>query len=123
MTVARQWDIFTATVWDKDHAVVVFTPTGLCRQRFLNVLGCPTLYSARQADPRHEIILDEADGLERPTLCKLSPIHILEAGELHLRRGRVCAERQRQMGAALIRALRALVGVAQRFIFTKPLAR
>lgn len=102
MTVA-QWDIFTARVWDKDHPVVVLTPAGLCRQPFLNVLGCSTLYSARRADPRHEIILDEADGLDRPTLCKLSLIHQVEAGELHQRRGRVCAERQRQMGAQLIR--------------------
>ncbi|MBI5387780.1 MAG: hypothetical protein HZA90_24220 [Verrucomicrobia bacterium] len=102
MTVA-QWDICTAKVWDQDHPVVVLTPTALCRQPFLNVLGCSTLYSARQADLRHEITLDEADGLERPTLCKLSPIHLVEARDLHRLRGRVCAERQRQMGAQLIR--------------------
>ena len=102
MTLA-QWDILTAKIWDKDHPVVVLTPTGLCRQPFLNVLGCSTLYAARQADPRHEIILDEADGLERPTLCKLAPIHLLEADEINLRRGRVSAERQRQIGAQLIR--------------------
>ena len=69
MTLA-QWDILTAKVWDQDQPVVVLTPTGLCRQPFLNVLGCSTLYAARQADSRHEIILDEADGLERATLCK-----------------------------------------------------
>lgn len=102
MTIA-QWDILTARLWDKDHPVVVLTPGGLCRQPFLNVLGCTTLYAARQADPRHEILLDEADGLDRPTLCKLSLIHVLEASELHQRRGRVCAERRRQMGAQLIR--------------------
>ena len=102
MTVA-QWDIFTAKVWDKDHPVVILTPSGLCRQPFLNVLGCSTLYSARHADPRHEIILDEADGLEHRTRCKLSPIQIVETGNLHQRRGRVSAERQRQMGAQLIR--------------------
>ena len=101
--IVTQWDIFTAKVWDKDHPVVVLTPSGLCRQPFLNVLGCSTLYSTRQANLRHEIILDEADGLERPTLCKLSPIQVVEAGALHLRRGRVCAERQRQTGAQLIR--------------------
>jgi hypothetical protein len=98
-----QWDIFTAKVWDKDHPVVILTPSGLCRQPFLNVLGCSTLYSARQADPRHEIVLDEADGLDRPTLCKLSLIHVVEASDLQHRRGRVCAERRRQMGAQLIR--------------------
>lgn len=101
--IVGQWDIFTAKVWDKDHPVVILTPTGLCRQPFLNVLGCSTLYSARQADPRHEIILDEADGLERPTLCKLSLIQVVEAKDLHSRRGQVCSERQRQMGAELIR--------------------
>ena len=99
----EQWAIFTAKVWSKDHPVVILTPTELCRKPFLNVLGCTTLYSDRQADRRHEIILDEADGLERPTLCKLSPIHVIEARELRLRRGRVCAERQRQLGAQLIR--------------------
>jgi hypothetical protein len=83
MTVA-QWDIFTARVWDGDHPVVILTPSGLCRQPFLNVLGCSTLYSARQADLRHEIVLDEADGLERPTLCKLSLIHVIEASVLHM---------------------------------------
>lgn len=102
MTLA-QWDIMTAKVWDKDHPVVVLTPSGLCRQPFLNVLGCSTLYAAREADLRHEIILDDADGLDRPTLCKLSLIHVVEAAELHARRGRVCTERQRQMGAQLIR--------------------
>ncbi len=102
MTVA-QWDIVTATVWDEDHPVVVLTPSGLCRQPFLNVLGCSTLYSARVADPRHEIILDQADGLERRTLCKLSLIQVVEASQLRRRRGRICPERQRQIGAQLIR--------------------
>jgi hypothetical protein len=99
----EQWDILTAKLWDQDHPVVILTPSGLCRQSWLNVLGCATLYAARQADPRHEIILDEADGLDRLTLCKLSLIHVIEAKELHQRRGRVCAERRRQIGAQLIR--------------------
>ena len=34
---------------------------------------------------------------------KLTPIHVVEAKELHARRGRVCAERQRQIGSQLIR--------------------
>jgi len=101
MTIA-QWDIFTARVSDRNHPWSssprrTVSPEFPERAGLLHSLLCPPGRSP------HEIILDEADGLERPTLCKLSLIHLVKAGELHLRRGRVCAERQRQMGTQLIR--------------------
>ena len=76
---------------------------GHARRHAVDQRGHPQILNEQGIDPRRRGRLDEADGLERPTLCKLSLIQVVEAGELHLRRGRVCAERQRQMGAQLIR--------------------
>ncbi len=98
----RQWEILTTETWGDAHPVVVITPASMLYKEFVNVLACTSKYPTRPAAP-HEIILDESDGLDRPTLCKLAPILAVRLDQLRQRRGLVQRERQRQIGRKLIR--------------------
>ncbi len=98
----KQWDIVTTTIWGKDHPAVVLTPDSMRFKEFINVLACSSRRANRAPDP-HEVILDESDGLDWPTLCKLAPIQAINIETIHSRRGEVTPERRRQIGYKLIR--------------------
>lgn len=98
----RQWEIVTTEIWGSDHPVVVLTPDSMLWKEYVNVLACTSKPPTRPAAP-HEIVLDESDGLDRPTLCKLAPILAVELGQLRQHRGSVTPERRRQIGQKLIR--------------------
>jgi len=53
----------------------------------------------------HEVILDEADGLDWATLCKCDLIYAVPSSQLSERRGTVTMERRRQIAQRAIRAL------------------
>ena len=97
----EQWDAVWAPSWGKDHPGVILTPTPFLGKQWINFLPCTTLSAGRARTALTEIILDEADGLENPTLCKLVPIFVAEPQELSARWGRVCVERRRLIGQRL----------------------
>ena len=98
----RQWEIVTTDVWGSDHPAVILTPDAMIHKEFVNVLACTSKSPTRPAAP-HEIILDESDGLDRPTLCKLAPVLAVKLDQIRQHRGSVTAERRRQIGQKLIR--------------------
>jgi hypothetical protein len=53
----------------------------------------------------HEVILDEADGLDWETLCKCDVVYAAPKTELVKRRGTVTAERRRTIAGRVIRSL------------------
>ena len=53
----------------------------------------------------HEVILDHADGLDWPTLCKCDLVYAVLKNELSNRRGVVSPERRRAIAERLIRGL------------------
>ena len=64
---------------------------------------CSTQRAGREAQP-HEIILDDADGMDWPTLCKCDLIYAVPREDLKSRKGRVSMARQAPLVRTLIAA-------------------
>ena len=73
------------------------------RKDWVEVILCSTQRANRQPS-LHEIILDEADGLDWPTLCKCDLIFAVPRADLKNQRGRVTEERQAPLVRTLIAA-------------------
>jgi mRNA-degrading endonuclease toxin of MazEF toxin-antitoxin module len=85
--------------WDKPHPCVIIShPARADRRTPVEMLLCSSVRANRQAEPG-EFILDEADGLDWPTICKCEPIISMPRDEIKQRRGVVAEERR----AALLR--------------------
>ena len=98
-----QWDVYD---WEFPHgahpAVILSTPDRCLQSSTINVLGCSS-HQAKRPARIEEIILDEADGMDWQTLCRLDVIWLAQASELKRQRGTVSFERRRQLGQRLIR--------------------
>ncbi len=64
---------------------------------------CASQQSTRSPEP-HEVLLDTADGLTWPTLCKCDLLYAVKKSALANFRGVVTAERKRQIIATINRA-------------------
>ena len=100
------WDIFT---WNfpgvgAHPAVILGTEERVKHKPKVNVLLCSSQRATR--DPElHETILDAADGLDWPTLCKCDLVYAAPATQLSDKRGSVTLQRRRQIAERVIRAL------------------
>ena len=74
-----------------------------CEQ--INVLIC-SFAQLNRAPADHEIVLDEADGLDWKTACRCDVIYLLPKAELREMRGHASRERQRQIARKLNECLR-----------------
>lgn len=102
----KAWDIFSYQPigWDKPHpCVIVSHPQRVANKPDVSILMCSSQRAVRAAEP-HEVILDEADGLDWPTICKCDLIHSVAKRDLRQRRGRVTGQRRRQIIATINRA-------------------
>ncbi len=96
------WDIFTCDLgWGAHPVVIVSHPARAARKEFVEVLDC-TSQRANRAPLDHEVLLDEADGLDWPTLCKCDCLYAVPRDELTNRRGSVIADRRRQIVRVMI---------------------
>jgi len=69
---------------------------------------CVVLCSTQRANRKpeiHEVVLDQADGLNWETLCKCDVVYAAAKTELVQRRGTVTLERRRAIAERVIRAL------------------
>jgi hypothetical protein len=68
----KAWEIWSyqPSGWPEPHpAVIVSSPSRVANKPDLNILMCSSKQATREAMP-NEVILDESDGLNWPTLCK-----------------------------------------------------
>jgi len=102
----KPWEIWTWKFPDaREHpAVLLGTEERLRLKPRVCVLLCSTRRATRQAEV-HEVILDEADGLNWETLCKCDVIYAAPKTELEQRRGAVRPERRRAIAERVMRAL------------------
>jgi len=90
--------------WPEPHPVVIVShPDRVANKAEVSVLACSSKAATRSPRP-NEVVLDEADGLDWPTLCKCDLIYAVPKAELQQRRGRVSDARRRQIIATLIRS-------------------
>ena len=102
----KPWEIWTWSFPDAgDHPVVVLGTEDRVRLKpRVSVLLCSSQRATREPEP-HEFILDEADGLNWPTLCKCDLVYGVLRSELTKHRGLVTAQRRRAIAERVIRGL------------------
>jgi len=106
----KPFDIFAwqPPGWREPHpAVIVSHPGRAANKEVVEVLMCSTQRAGR-APEVHEFVLDEADGLDWPTLCKCDLIYAVPRDDLKSRRGEVTRARR----GALLRTMLAAHGWA-----------
>ena len=92
--------------WPEPHPCVVIShPSRAANKDPVEVLMCSSKRATRDAQV-HEVILDSADGMDWPTICKCDLIHAVPKSELKQFRGAV-SDRSR---AHLIRTVIAAHG-------------
>jgi mRNA-degrading endonuclease toxin of MazEF toxin-antitoxin module len=102
----KAWEIwsFQPPGWPEPHpAVIVSHPLRVANKLDVEVVMGGSQNSQRPPKP-HEVILDQSDGLEWPTLFKCDLIHTVPKTELTARRGIVTTARRWQLIDTIIRA-------------------
>jgi len=100
------WEIWSYQPpgWPTAHpAVIISHAARVAHKPDVSILMCASQRATRSPEP-HEVLLDEADGLTWPTLCKCDLLYAVKKSALTNFRGVVTAERKRQIIAAIIRA-------------------
>ena len=95
----KAWDIYSyqPAGWNEPHpAVLISHPQRVANKPDIELLMCTSHRASRSARPG-EVILDEADGLDWPTLCKCDLIHTAAKSDLKQRRGHVGRERRQEI--------------------------
>jgi mRNA-degrading endonuclease toxin of MazEF toxin-antitoxin module len=102
----KPWDIWTWKFPDADShpAIILGTEERVRLKHRVSVLLCSSQRATRTPE-LHEVLLDEADGLDWPTLCKCDLIYAAHKNDLKGRRGTVSSERRRAIAERIIRGL------------------
>lgn len=101
----KQWDTYQWEFPHGEHPCVIISPPARCANadcKTVNVIGCSSQRLAREP-LAHEVLLDESEGMDWPTLAKCDVIYLAKKAELKKRRGSISAERRRAIGAKIIR--------------------
>ena len=100
------WEVWTWQFPDAGAhpAVILGTLERIELKRRVSVLLCSTQRAIRKPEV-HEVILDDADGLDWETLCKCDLVYAVPKSELVRRRGAVSLERRRAIAERVIRGL------------------
>src|SRR5436305_598922 len=102
----KAWDIWSyhPPGWPEPHpAVIISSPGRVANKPEINLLMCSSKAATRPPMP-NEIILDQADGLNWPTLCKCDLIYLVTKNELKVKRGQVTEVRRKQIIATINRS-------------------
>ena len=102
----KQWDIFLFPFTEElPHPVVILsTDERAAARKHVNGLLCVSLRGRPLAV--HEVLLDQADGLEWETAVRCDLVHLLSRERFQEQRGRVIPERQVHISRKLIECLR-----------------
>jgi mRNA-degrading endonuclease toxin of MazEF toxin-antitoxin module len=102
----KPWEIWTWKFPEAgEHpAVVLGTEERLRLKPRVCVLLCSSQRAARLPE-LHEVVLDQADGLDWETLCKCDVVYAAQKAQLVQRRGSVKPERRRAIAERIIRSL------------------
>ncbi len=98
----RAWEIWT---WEGHPVVLVSNQRRIERKQKLVVLKCQTFHSGDLPPGEFETLLDQEDGLERPTVCTCDLLFTAVKSELSQKRGAVSYERQRDISRKMIQGL------------------
>jgi mRNA-degrading endonuclease toxin of MazEF toxin-antitoxin module len=92
--------------WPEPHPCVIIShPARAANKDPVEVVMCSSKETTRAAQA-HEVILDQADGMDWPTICKCDLIHTVAKSELKKHKGSVSTGRR----AVLVRTVIAAHG-------------
>ena len=98
------WEVYSCDLgWGTHPVIVISHPARAARKEIVEVLDC-TSQRATGGPSEHEVVLDQADGLDWPTFCKCDCIFAVPREELRERKGMVTSERRRQIVRAIIQS-------------------
>ena len=92
----KPFDVFSwqPPGWPEPHPCIVIShPARAANKDPVEVLMCSSKTPTRPAGP-HEVVLDTADGMDWPTLCKCDLIHTVAKADLKRFRGSVSQARR-----------------------------
>lgn len=90
--------------WPEPHPCVVISHLSRATNKDpVEVLMCSSKRATREAQT-HEVILDSADGMDWPTICKCDLIHTVPKAELKKFRGVVTEARRKALIRTVIAA-------------------
>jgi hypothetical protein len=90
--------------WPEPHpCVIVSHPDRSGRKDPIEVVVCSTKRAGRKPED-HELVLDQADGLDWPTLCKCDLIYAVPRGDLKQHKGEVTQARRAPLVRKIIGA-------------------
>jgi mRNA-degrading endonuclease toxin of MazEF toxin-antitoxin module len=104
-----QWDVVRVRIrsTDKDlHPAVVISRVDMCRDERVPVVNVLYGTSRRPASSPGltDVVLNGADGLDRPTLVSCDHLHTVTKTSIEIRLGKVTYERRRAFSRTLHRA-------------------
>jgi mRNA-degrading endonuclease toxin of MazEF toxin-antitoxin module len=103
----KPFDVFSwqPPGWVEPHpCVIVSHPARIANKAEVNVVACSSKRATRKAQA-HEVILDQADGLDWPTLCKCDLLYSVSKSELKHRRGEISPARRKVLVRTIIGSL------------------
>lgn len=103
----KAWEIWTyqPAGWPEPHpAVIVSHPQRVALKPEVNVIMCSSREAGRSPRP-NEVLLDQADGLNWPTLCKCDLLVDVAKSDLKNCRGQVTEPRRKQIIATINRSM------------------
>jgi mRNA-degrading endonuclease toxin of MazEF toxin-antitoxin module len=103
----KTFDVFSwqPPGWVEPHpCVIVSHPSRIANKAEVNVVACSSKRATRKAQA-HEVILDQADGLDWPTLCKCDLLYSVSKSELKHRRGEISPARRKVLVRTIIGSL------------------
>ncbi len=104
----KQWDIFLFPFTEAGpHPAVILSADEKCQgsAKMVNALICKSLRPSAPALPI-EVVLDQADGLEWPTVVRCDVVHYLAKQRFGARLGCVSIPRRRAIAKCLISCFR-----------------
>jgi mRNA-degrading endonuclease toxin of MazEF toxin-antitoxin module len=105
----KQWDVFMFPFSrERRHPAVIISNDETCQNNDLedvNVLLCTSAKVNRPPKPTEEP-LDQADGLDWPTMVRCDKIYLLPKAQFDDRKGSVTEERRHLIARKLVEVLR-----------------
>jgi mRNA-degrading endonuclease toxin of MazEF toxin-antitoxin module len=105
----KQWDIYSYAFREGDHPAIVLSPDELAENPDVdevNVLFAATCRPIMRPPKRHEVILDESDGLDWKTVVRCHQFVLVRKANLRSRRGAVSQSRRREIARKIVEVFR-----------------
>ena len=99
------WEIWTWHFDFGDHPAVILSNAEMVRLKDQVVILSCSSHRAKRAPEVFEVILDQNDGLDWPTLCRCNLLYTVTKKQLIARRGLVTPVRRREIAERVIRSL------------------